>query len=136
MESFSKRIYKHFKIRLERKSKIIYINIYNGLNRTFRAATVREFRPLTSTGRCGRSDRRILLKTEPTCSYQKELSYEHKRIQIHRLDLEKCQIQIWNYIILSRFMKTIFRFSLCTTFHWFFFPILVKCIFFHCICCD
>jgi len=98
-EWFSNEFITFYEIRYKRKSlKYIYIyikNIYNGLNRTFRAATVREFRSLTSTGSCGRSDRRILLKPEPTGSYRKELSYEHMRIQIQRLDLEKCQIQIW-----------------------------------------
>ena len=54
----------------------IYI-IYNGLNRTRRAAVVREFRPLTSNGHYGRSDRRILLKPEPLVSYRKELSNEY-----------------------------------------------------------
>ena len=57
---------------------IIYIYIlYNGLNRTRRAAKVREFRPLTSNGHYGRSDHRILLKPEPLGSYRKELSNEY-----------------------------------------------------------
>ena len=51
-------------------------NIYNGLNRTRRAAAVREFRPLTSNGHYGRSDLRILLKPEPLGSYRKEISNE------------------------------------------------------------
>ena len=51
--------------------------IYNGLNRTRRAAAVREFRPFISNGPCGRSDRRILLKPEPLGSYRKELSNEY-----------------------------------------------------------
>ena len=51
--------------------------IYNGLNRTRRDAAVREFRPLTSNGYYGRSDRWILLKPEPLGSYRKELSNEY-----------------------------------------------------------
>ena len=53
------------------------IYIFNGLNRTRRAAAVREFRPFISNGHYGRSDRRILLKPEPLGSYRKELSNEY-----------------------------------------------------------
>ena len=60
----------------------IYIICINGLNRTRRAAAVREFRPLISNGRYGRSDHRILLKPEPLGSYRKELSNEYKKFEI------------------------------------------------------
>ena len=56
--------------------------LYNGLNRTRRAAEVCEFRPLTSNGHYGRSDRRILLKLEPLGSYRKELSNEYYKFEI------------------------------------------------------
>ena len=63
---------------LNRNGRNIYY-IYNikGLNRTRRAAAVREFRPFISNEHCGRSDRRILLKLEPLGSYRKELSNEY-----------------------------------------------------------
>ena len=56
--------------------------MFNGLNRTRRAAAVREFRPLNSHGHYGRSDRRILLKPEPLGSYRKELSNEYRGFEI------------------------------------------------------
>ena len=77
LKSFRKRIKTIFKIRFERKSTKYIYYIYNSLNRTRCAAAVREFRPLTSNWRCERSDRRILLKSEPLGSYQKEISNEY-----------------------------------------------------------
>ena len=55
-----------------------------------RAAAVREFRPLTSNGHCGRSDRRILLKPEPLGSYRKELSKNIRNL--------KSNGWIWRYV--------------------------------------
>ena len=52
------------------------------MNRTRRAAAVREFRPFISNGHYGRSDRRILLKPEPLGSYRKELSNECDKLEI------------------------------------------------------
>ena len=55
-----------------------------------RAAAVREFRPLTSSGYFRRSDRRILLKPEPFGLYQKELT--------KNLSDLKSNGWIWNYV--------------------------------------